>query len=208
MEHVAFRFGIARILVSDNGIQFVGAKFEKALEELKIQHIKASMTYPQANGLAEVTNRTILQGLKKRIEEIPRCWVDELPNVMWAHRTTPRSVTDETPFRMAYGFDVVFPVEISLISPRVEGFDSSRSVEGLKFHNNLLEETRETAQLKMIMQQEKTAKYFNKKVKSKGLKINDPVLRESAASMSAVTGKSKPMWEGLYRISRVVSAGT
>ncbi|XP_074346624.1 uncharacterized protein LOC141685421 [Apium graveolens] len=46
--------------------------FEKALEDLKIQHIKASFAHPQANGLAEVNNRTILQGQKKRIKEIPR----------------------------------------------------------------------------------------------------------------------------------------
>ncbi|XP_074356180.1 uncharacterized protein LOC141695870 [Apium graveolens] len=53
------------------GTQFVGAKLEKALEELKIQYIKASVAYPQANGLAEVTNRTILQGLKKELKKSP-----------------------------------------------------------------------------------------------------------------------------------------
>ncbi|XP_074347099.1 uncharacterized protein LOC141685922 [Apium graveolens] len=143
MEYVVFRFGVPRISVSDNGTQFVGAQFEKVLSDLKIQHIKASVAYPQANGLAEITNRTILQGLKKRIEEIPRCWVDELPNVLWSYRTTPRSATGETPFRLAYGVDAVLPVEVSRISPRIEVFDPSFTAEGLYFHNDLLEETRE-----------------------------------------------------------------
>ncbi|XP_074323436.1 uncharacterized protein LOC141660357 [Apium graveolens] len=181
-------------------------KFENALNDLKIQHIKSSVAYPHANGLAEVTNRTILQGLKKRIEEVPRCWVDELPNMLWSYRTTPRSATGETPFRLAYGVDVILPVEISLISPRVEVFDPSLALEGLHFHNDLLEETREESRLHMIGQQEKTTKYFNKKVKNKRFEVGDFVLRDSAASQPTISGKFKPTWEGPYQVLKVVSA--
>ncbi|XP_074347232.1 uncharacterized protein LOC141686070 [Apium graveolens] len=193
--------------VSDKGTQFVGAQFEKSLEDLKIQHIKAFVAYPQANGLSEVTNRTILQGLKKRIEEIPR-WVDELPNVLWSYRTTPQSATGETPSRLAYGVDAVLPVEVSLISPRIEVFDLILSLEGLRLHNDLLEETRKESRIRMIAQQEKTARYFNKKVKPKCLKVDDLVLRDSVASQPAISGKFKPTWEGPYRVSKVVSSGT
>lgn len=65
MEYIVFRLGIPRIVVTDNGTQFVGEDFPNALKELKIKHIKASVAYPQANGQVEVSNRTILQGLKK-----------------------------------------------------------------------------------------------------------------------------------------------
>lgn len=101
MEFIVFRFGVPRIVVTDNGTQFVGEDFTGTLEQLKIKHIKASVAYPQSNGQVEVSNRTILQGLKKRIEETPSSWVDELPNVLWSYRTTPRSATGESPFRMA-----------------------------------------------------------------------------------------------------------
>ncbi|XP_074323031.1 uncharacterized protein LOC141659979 [Apium graveolens] len=164
MEHVVFRFGVPRILVFENGTQFAGAQFKKA-----------SVACPQASGIKELTNRTILQGLKKRNEKIPRCWVDELPNMLWSYRTTLRSATGKIPFYLAYGVDVVLPVKISLISPSVE---------------------------------EKTAKYFNMKVKDKNLNVNDLVLRDFAASQPTVTGKFKPTWEGPYVVSKVVSAGT
>ncbi|XP_074352085.1 uncharacterized protein LOC141691246 [Apium graveolens] len=136
---------------------------------------------------------------------------NKLPDVKSEARslmTTPRRATGETPFRLAYGIDVVLPVEISLISPRVEVFDPSLTLEGLRFHNDLLEETREKSRLRMITQQEKTAKYFNKKVKNKRFKVGDLVLRDSAASQPTVSGKFKPTWEGPYRVSKVVSAGT
>ncbi|XP_074373941.1 uncharacterized protein LOC141714315 [Apium graveolens] len=122
--------------------------------------------------------------------------------------TTPRSATVETPFRLAYGVDAVIPVEISLTSPRVDVFDPAISLEGLRLHNDLLEETREEARMRMIAQQEKIARYFNKKVKPKDFKVNDLVLRDSATSQPTVSGKFKPAWEGPYRISRLVSAGS
>lgn len=71
MELIVFRFGIPRIVVTDNGSQFVGEDFSSTLKELKVKHFKASVAYPQANGQVEVSNRTILQGLKKRIEDVP-----------------------------------------------------------------------------------------------------------------------------------------
>ncbi|XP_074352846.1 uncharacterized protein LOC141691998 [Apium graveolens] len=116
--------------------------------------------------------------------------------------------TGETPFCFIYGVDAVLPVEVSLIFPRVEVFDLSLALESLHFHNDLLEETMEEPRLRMIAQQEKMAKYFNKKVKAKQLKVDNLILRDSVTSQPTVSGKFKPTWEGPYRVSKVVSAGT
>jgi len=43
-------------------------------------------------------------------------WVEELPNVLWAYRTTPRRSTREMPFSMTYGTEIVILVEIRLES--------------------------------------------------------------------------------------------
>lgn len=208
MESIIFRFGIPRIIVTDNGTQFVGETFTNALAQLKIKHIKSSVAYPQANRQVEVYNRTILQGLKKRVEEIPRCWVDELPNVLWSYRTKSRSATGASPFRLAFGVEVVSPVEISLTSPRVETFDPPSSEMGIKFHNDLIEEARDEAGERTILYQRKTATYFNKKVKGRQFLEGDLVLREAASSQPLVTGKLKPSWEGPYKVSIIVSSGT
>lgn len=45
-EFVIFRFGIPMVLVSDNGRQFVGLKFEEFLSDLNIQHQKTSVAHP------------------------------------------------------------------------------------------------------------------------------------------------------------------
>ena len=60
----------------------------------------------------EVTNRIIMQGLKRRLDEKKENWVEELNNVIWAYRTTPRTSIGEMSFRLTYGIDAVILVKI------------------------------------------------------------------------------------------------
>ena len=60
-----------------------------------------------------------MQGLKKRLNEKKGNWVEELNNIIWAYRTTPKTSTREMPLRITYGMDVVIPVEIGSLSYRV-----------------------------------------------------------------------------------------
>ncbi|XP_017225028.1 uncharacterized protein LOC108201246 [Daucus carota subsp. sativus] len=50
MEFIVFRFGVSRIVVTDNGSQFTGKDFESTLSQLEVKHTKSSLAYPQANG--------------------------------------------------------------------------------------------------------------------------------------------------------------
>ncbi|KAK3027316.1 hypothetical protein RJ639_040408 [Escallonia herrerae] len=72
------------------------------------------LAQPQSNGQTENMNRSILQGLKKKLDEAKGAWVDELPKVLWPYRTTPHSVTGETPFLLCYGTEAMLPVDIGV----------------------------------------------------------------------------------------------
>ncbi|XP_073137334.1 uncharacterized protein [Henckelia pumila] len=100
-KNIVCRFGIPKTLVSDNGTQFSGAKIKDWCKGLSIKQFFTSVGNPQANGQTEVTNRTILQHLKTRLGNAKGKWEDELPSVLWAYRTTPRSSTGESPFNLA-----------------------------------------------------------------------------------------------------------
>ncbi|KAL2241093.1 UNVERIFIED_CONTAM: Gag-Pol polyprotein [Sesamum indicum] len=105
------KFGVPRILISDNGTQFQDKKIREWCKELKVAQHFTAVANPQANGQTEVTNRTILQHLKTRLEG-KGSWVDELPGVLWAYLTTPRTATGETPFCLVYGTEAIIPAEI------------------------------------------------------------------------------------------------
>ncbi|XP_077229964.1 uncharacterized protein LOC143862972 [Tasmannia lanceolata] len=72
------RFGIPRILITDNGRQFDCKNFRKFCSDLKIEQRFTLVAHPQTNGQTEVTNRILLQGIKKRLDDKAGRWVDEL----------------------------------------------------------------------------------------------------------------------------------
>ncbi|RVW17410.1 hypothetical protein CK203_094154 [Vitis vinifera] len=69
---------------------------------------------------AEATNKTLINALKKRLEQAKGKWVEELPGVLWAYRTTPGRPTGNTPFALTYGMDAVIPTEIGLPTIRTD----------------------------------------------------------------------------------------
>lgn len=80
------------------------------------------MAHPQANGQMEVTNRTMFEGIKKRLEGSTGKCVEELDTVLWPYRTSSRMATSETPFTLVYGGEVVIPTEIIIDSFRIEAY--------------------------------------------------------------------------------------
>ena len=96
--------------MSDNGKQFNNPKFRDCCAELGINNYYSSPAHPQSNGQAEVTIRTLKAALKTKLEDLKGKWVEYLPEVLWAYRTTRKSATQETPFALAFGTEAVTPV--------------------------------------------------------------------------------------------------
>lgn len=61
-QNIVCRFGLPRIIISDNGKQFADNPFKSWCAELHITQKFTSVYHPQANGQTEVTNRTLLSG--------------------------------------------------------------------------------------------------------------------------------------------------
>ena len=137
------RFGIPRALVSDNGKQFDTPKFRDFCVELGIRTYSSSPTHPQSHGQAEVTIRTLKAALKTKLEGLKGKWVEYLPEVLWAYRTTRKSATQGTPFALSFGTEVVAPIEIGLRSPRIELASVEHNEEALRLNLDLLDEKHE-----------------------------------------------------------------
>ena len=79
------------------------------------------------------------------MEDLKGKWVEYLLEVLWAYKNTHKSATRETPFSLAFGTEVVTPVEVWLESPRVEFANAEQNEESLHLNLDLLEEKREQA---------------------------------------------------------------
>ncbi|XP_074570563.1 uncharacterized protein LOC141827230 [Curcuma longa] len=72
--------------------------------------------------ITKVVNRVLVQGLKTKLNHVEGSWVDELPDILWAYRTTPRDSIRMTSFHLIYRGEVVVPVEIDCESARVRAY--------------------------------------------------------------------------------------
>ncbi|GFZ05203.1 hypothetical protein Acr_17g0007750 [Actinidia rufa] len=140
-KYLVCRFGIPKVIISDNARQFDNDKFRTFCSDLAISHHFSSPGHPQANGQVEVTNRTILRNLKARLDRSKSEWAEDLPSILWAYHTTSRIPTGETPYSMVFGTKSVIPVEIGMPSFRTSNFDEEESNGAeLKLNLDLLEE--------------------------------------------------------------------
>ena len=85
----------------------------------------------------------------------------ELPGVLWAYRTTARTHTGETPFKLVFGLEVVIPMEISLSSLKREPFDEEANKESHSLDLDFLDEVREDALQIKTKYKKKLTKYHD-----------------------------------------------
>ncbi|GJW81311.1 reverse transcriptase domain-containing protein [Tanacetum coccineum] len=76
------KYGLPKIIVTDNGANFIHDPFKSWCKKLNITQITTAVAHPRANGLVERANRSLMEGIKTRLGRERKGWVDELPNVL------------------------------------------------------------------------------------------------------------------------------
>ena len=191
-----------RVLVSDKRQQFDNALFRDFYEHFRIQNHYSSPAHPQANGQAEVTNRSLLKIIKTQLEGVKGVWPDELPGVLWAYRTTVRTPTGENPFKLAYGSEAVIPAEAHMANHRVMTHQEKDNEEQFRLSLNFIDEVRMDAEHRTLRYKNliaTTQQYAM--VRPRHFNIGDLVLkRVSLATKNPTHGKLGPNWEGPYKV--------
>ncbi|XP_012834061.1 PREDICTED: uncharacterized protein LOC105954923 [Erythranthe guttata] len=196
-------FGVPRALISDSGTQFAGSKLKDWCEGLHIKHFFTSVYNPQANGQTEVTNRTILQHLKTRLGNAKGRWVEELHNVLWAYRTSPRSATGKSHFSLAYGTEAFVPVEIGEPSWRARYYEVHNNDVAMRINLDLLGDLRDGATARIQNYKIRMARAYNSRVRSRTFQVGDLVVRR--ADLSRPIGKLDAKWEWPYKIVEIAN---
>ncbi|KAK3010158.1 hypothetical protein RJ639_012422 [Escallonia herrerae] len=133
-----------------------------------------SVAHPQSNGQTENMNCSILQGLKRKLDDAKGAWVDELPKAL-------------------------LPVEVALPTVRVLQFLEVENEENLRGNLDLLDDARAQALDQMISTKQRVTRYYNPKATVEKLSPNwegpykvSKVLRPSAYSLETLSGEAIP----------------
>ena len=119
----------------------------------------------------------MLKIIKTRLDGAKGIWPEELPSILWAYRTTARTPTGETPFRLMYGSETVIPAEVGITSYRVHNHDENRNDEAMRLQLDLMNELRTTAEQRLTRYQNRMAQYYNSRVRHRDFQVGDLVLR-------------------------------
>ncbi|GJU11438.1 reverse transcriptase domain-containing protein [Tanacetum coccineum] len=197
----------AKVVATISGTQFSGGPFKDWCEKLNIIQHFASVKHPQSNGLVERAHRSLGEGIKARLSEGNKNWLEELPHVLWAHRTMVKSSNDDTPFSLAYGTEAVIPAQIGMPTYHIAVVDAVHNDEELRLNLDLLEERQERAAIREAKAKLNMKKYYNARVRGVTFRPGDFVYRSNDASHAVDGGKLGPKWEGPYEVMESLGDG-
>nr|GEV33802.1 reverse transcriptase domain-containing protein [Tanacetum cinerariifolium] len=158
------RFGLPGEIISDNGKQFWDDPFKDWCKKLCISQHFAFVKHQQTNGLVERENCSLGEGIKARLDARSKNWIEELPHVLWAHRTMIKSSNGDTPFSLTNRTEAVILAEIGMPTLRTTKKDLVQNNEALEINLDLLEERRAEAAIREAKSKTKLEKYYNLKV--------------------------------------------
>jgi transposase InsO family protein len=79
-----------------------------------IQLVHSTPYYPQGNGLAESSNKSLIRIIRKMLEENQKSWDSKLKFALWVDIVTNKKSIGTSPFKLVYGTDAIFPIQFVL----------------------------------------------------------------------------------------------
>lgn len=156
------RFGLPKVIASDNARSFTSSNFKQFLEQYGIQHSTISPYFPQSNGAAENAVKIIKNSLKNFLGNNKNLDINSALNkFLFDYRNTKHSTTGVSPSMLMFGRDL-------------------RTRFSILKHENI-----ENVKNKVLVEQKKQIKYFGGK--DRQFKIGDKVIVKDYREVNKVT---------------------
>jgi transposase InsO family protein len=112
--YIFSRFGRPKKLVTDNAQDFKSNSMIEFCNKYSIKLVHSTPYYPQGNGLAESSNKTLIRIIKKLLTENKKSWDSKLKFSLWADRISNKKSIGTSPFQMVYGTEAILPTQLGL----------------------------------------------------------------------------------------------
>jgi hypothetical protein len=147
--------------------------------------------------MAEMINRMIINGLRKKVQEKQKDWPDMFEEILWAYRTTPREATQQSPYSLVYRMEAVTHLELVTHSFRIDSYNESNNSKARTTDLDNIPEIRERAQVRIMEYQRRIKKAFDKTITPTHFQQGDLVLHK-VESIEKKVRKLDVAWEGPF----------
>lgn len=110
-NEVFLRFSRPRIVLTDNGKQFLSAAFRSLLARYQINHMTTAFYCPMVNN-AERVNRVLITCIRALLDENHRIWDQNLPGIVAAINSAKHEATGVSPHFANFGRDLILHTDL------------------------------------------------------------------------------------------------
>lgn len=196
--NIIARYGVPLELLTDCGSQFVSKLFKEICSTLEIKKIQTTPFHPATNGAVERYHAGLKKMLSHFIEKDKRNWDLYIPWALMAYRNFKHSSTQETPFFLMFGRDMLLPFHCTVLPTRIR-YDLTENYCSEMLHR--MQTAHEVARNTLYESAERRAQQFNKKAKVRSFDLGDRVyLYTPHIRDKHMSKKLCASWSGPYRI--------
>lgn len=98
-------------IISDRGSQFTSTEWNTFINKLGIEHKMTASYHPQANGIDERLNGTLMRILRSYVDELQDSWDEHLKWSLYVYNTTVHESTGYSPYQVLHGLDSRSPLK-------------------------------------------------------------------------------------------------
>ncbi|KAM0725812.1 Retrovirus-related Pol polyprotein from transposon 412 [Formica fusca] len=201
------RWGAPRVILTDNGTEFINRELKAFAEEHGIAHVTVPPYHPQANPVERV-NRILKTMITAFIEQDHRDWDLHLSEFRFAYNTAYHTSMQATPAFLNFGR------EPPSVSSRREGPEPEIEIEETatakwKERMERIQALRDWVIENLETAHQRQSRYYNLRRRDRRFVVGDQVLKRQhvlSSAAHAISAKLTTKFHGPFKIAKVLSS--
>ena len=204
--------GLPSVITTDQGTEFRNQVNREIMQIFGVDHRLTTAYHPQANGLDERFNQTLVSALAKFSQEESDTWDEKLGEVVYGYNTAVQDSTQHTPFEVMFGRVARLPIDINMsnqVDPEKKANDYQH-YDSPKFSPRETEKRRleHDVQLNIEQAQKKQKLYYDRKHGAGAcFSVGATVLKKDFRRKKRRGGRLDYRWEGPFQITALLGKG-
>ena len=196
MDRIVLYHGPPKIIITDRGSNFTSRLFNSLCKELKTKHKTTTAYHPQSNGMTERFNKTVVEMIRKYVDDGFENWEEALGPMASAYRNSVHSSTMESPYFLITARDPSMVIDRFLI-PEPE------LITPQDYKSQTMKRLREgfsLARKNLMDARTQQKKQYDKRAEECDFRVGDRVLLDVKVTKLGTSKKLNPRYQGPYRI--------